>query len=194
MPPFHPRKYLSQTCTNNPKGIGIILRSRRHGSIRHEYLNNKNSKRIQTIIKEPSITQSAHESGRDKGSIQSWDLLVERRASKGKGGIPKKSPSKSHTSTHSGEGSNAAMYRWGWHIGNHGDQGWMYRFTVGFHHGIGSHVSKWVAGGERLQYGTQLPPIQACMDDMTTLTTTAPCIRRLLSKMSELEWSRMRVK
>ena len=45
-------------------------------------------------------------------------------------------------------------------------------------------ASKWVVGGERLQDGTRLPPIQGYMDDMTTLTTTAPCTRRLLTKLT----------
>ena len=40
-------------------------------------------------------------------------------------------------------------------------------------------ASKWVGRGEGLQDGTRLPPIQAYMDDMTTLTKTARSARRL---------------
>ena len=36
-------------------------------------------------------------------------------------------------------------------------------------------VIKRVSGGERLQERPRLPPIQHTMDDVTTLTTTAPC-------------------
>ena len=46
-------------------------------------------------------------------------------------------------------------------------------------------ASKWVVGGERLQGGTRLPPIPADMDDMTMLTTTAPCTRWLLAKLND---------
>ena len=54
-------------------------------------------------------------------------------------------------------------------------------------------ASKWVVGNERLQDGTQLPPIQAFMDNMTTLTTTAPCTRPLLAKLNDnLKWARMK--
>ena len=54
---------------------------------------------------------------------------------------------------------------------------------------------KWVVGGERLQDGTRLPPIQAYMDNMMTLTTTAPCTCRLLAKLNDnLKWARMKVK
>ena len=56
-------------------------------------------------------------------------------------------------------------------------------------------ASKWVVGGERLQGGLRLPPIRAYMDDMTTMTSTAPCTRRLLDKLnSNLQWARMKVK
>ncbi|XP_076879265.1 uncharacterized protein LOC143527830 [Brachyhypopomus gauderio] len=56
-------------------------------------------------------------------------------------------------------------------------------------------ASKWVVGGERLHDGTRLPPIRAYMDDMTTLTTTVPCTRRLLEKLGDnLRLARMKVK
>lgn len=56
-------------------------------------------------------------------------------------------------------------------------------------------ASKWVVGGERLHNGTRLPPIRAFMDDMTTLTTTVPCTRRLLEKLNDnLRLARMKVK
>ncbi len=43
-------------------------------------------------------------------------------------------------------------------------------------------ASKWVVGGERLQSGQRLPLIRAYMDDMTTLTSTIACTKRLLVK------------
>ena len=56
-------------------------------------------------------------------------------------------------------------------------------------------ASKWVVGGERLQDGFRLPPIRAYMDDLTTLTTTVPCTKRLLGKLQEnITWARMRFK
>ena len=56
-------------------------------------------------------------------------------------------------------------------------------------------ASKWVAGGKRLQDGTRLPPIQAYMDGMTTLTTTAPCTRQLLAKLNDgLKWAKLTLK
>uniref|UniRef100_A0A3B1K6T8 Reverse transcriptase domain-containing protein n=1 Tax=Astyanax mexicanus TaxID=7994 RepID=A0A3B1K6T8_ASTMX len=56
-------------------------------------------------------------------------------------------------------------------------------------------ASKWVVGGERLHDGTRLPPVRAFMDDMTTLTTTVPCTRRLLGKLNDnLRLARMKVK
>ena len=56
-------------------------------------------------------------------------------------------------------------------------------------------ASKWVVGGEKLQGGPRLPPIRAFMDDMTTMTSTAPCTSRLLDKLnSNLQWARMKVK
>lgn len=38
-------------------------------------------------------------------------------------------------------------------------------------------ASRWVVGGQQFKAGLRLPPIRACMDDMTTLTTTMPCTR-----------------
>ncbi|KAJ8346703.1 hypothetical protein SKAU_G00281040 [Synaphobranchus kaupii] len=54
-------------------------------------------------------------------------------------------------------------------------------------------ASKWVAGGQRLRQ--QLPPIRAYMDDITTLTTTVPCTKRLLTKLHQnITWARMKIK
>ena len=56
-------------------------------------------------------------------------------------------------------------------------------------------ASRWVVGGEQLTPGLRLPPIRAYMDDMTTLTSTIPCTRRLLRKLQEnIEWARMKCK
>ncbi|KAJ8414647.1 hypothetical protein AAFF_G00038490 [Aldrovandia affinis] len=56
-------------------------------------------------------------------------------------------------------------------------------------------ASKWVVGGERTKNGLRLPPIRAYMDDMTTLTTTAACTRRLLGKLQEnIKWARVKIK
>ncbi|KAJ8392683.1 hypothetical protein AAFF_G00073570 [Aldrovandia affinis] len=57
-------------------------------------------------------------------------------------------------------------------------------------------ASKWVVGGERTKNGLRLPPIRAYMDDMTTLTTTAACTRRLLQKQLQenIKWARMKIK
>ena len=41
-------------------------------------------------------------------------------------------------------------------------------------------ASKWVVGGERRQDGMHLTPIRTYMDDMTLVTTTVPCMRRIL--------------
>lgn len=46
-------------------------------------------------------------------------------------------------------------------------------------------ASRWVVGGARLLSGQKLPPIQAYMDDLTTLTTTGPCTKRLLEKLHQ---------
>ncbi|KAK0136753.1 Retrovirus-related Pol polyprotein from type-2 retrotransposable element R2DM [Merluccius polli] len=56
-------------------------------------------------------------------------------------------------------------------------------------------ASRWVVGGEQIRPGLRLPPIRAYMDDMTTLTSTIPCTRRLLRKLQEnIEWARMKFK
>ncbi len=56
-------------------------------------------------------------------------------------------------------------------------------------------ASRWVVGGERTKNGIRLPPIRAYMDDMTILTTTAGCTRRLLGKLQEnIKWARMKIK
>ena len=50
-------------------------------------------------------------------------------------------------------------------------------------------ASKWVVGGQRLQDGTQLPPIRAWMDDILL------CTHQLLTKLNDsLKWARMNVK
>lgn len=54
---------------------------------------------------------------------------------------------------------------------------------------------KWVVGGKRLQCGQRLPPIRAYMDDITTMTTTVPCTKRLLEKLhQDITWARMKIK
>lgn len=56
-------------------------------------------------------------------------------------------------------------------------------------------ASKWVVGGQRVDSGQRLPPLRAYMDDITTLTTTVPCTRRLLGKLEEnISWARMKIK
>ncbi len=56
-------------------------------------------------------------------------------------------------------------------------------------------ASKWVVGGKRLKTGVKLTPIRAFMDDITTLTTTVPCTRRLLEKLQEnISRARMKIK
>ncbi len=56
-------------------------------------------------------------------------------------------------------------------------------------------ASRWVVGGERLKSGLQLPPIRAYMDDMTTITTTNACTKRLLYKLQgNIRWARMEIK
>ncbi len=56
-------------------------------------------------------------------------------------------------------------------------------------------ASKWVVGGERLQSGQRLPPVHAYMDDMTTLTSTIACTKRLLVKLhANITWARMKLK
>ncbi|KAK7929282.1 hypothetical protein WMY93_005677 [Mugilogobius chulae] len=56
-------------------------------------------------------------------------------------------------------------------------------------------ASSWVVGGERLESGLRLPPIRAYMDDMTTITNTKPCTKRLLDKLqSNIKWAGMKIK
>ncbi len=56
-------------------------------------------------------------------------------------------------------------------------------------------ASRWVVGGPKLKSGLRLPPIRAYMDDMTILTTTKACARRLLNKLQEnIQWARMEIK
>ncbi|KAJ8016900.1 hypothetical protein DPEC_G00012150 [Dallia pectoralis] len=56
-------------------------------------------------------------------------------------------------------------------------------------------ASRWVVGGQKLKAGLRLPPIRAYMDDMTILTTTKVCARRLLNKLQEnIQWARMEIK
>ncbi|KAK7912981.1 hypothetical protein WMY93_013192 [Mugilogobius chulae] len=56
-------------------------------------------------------------------------------------------------------------------------------------------ASSWVVGGERLKSGLRLPPIRAYMDDMTTITNTKPCTKRLLDKLqSNIKWAGMKIK
>lgn len=43
--------------------------------------------------------------------------------------------------------------------------------------------------------GLRLPPLRAYMDNITILTTTVPCTRRLLGKLEEnISWARMKIK
>ena len=52
-------------------------------------------------------------------------------------------------------------------------------------------ASNWLVAGELQRSGFRLIPISNFMDDMTTLTTTAPCTRRLLRKLQEnITWAR----
>ncbi|XP_039679282.1 uncharacterized protein LOC120573558 [Perca fluviatilis] len=56
-------------------------------------------------------------------------------------------------------------------------------------------ASRWVVGGERLKSGLRLPPIRVYMDDMTTITTTNACTKRLLYKLQgNIRWARMEIK
>uniref|UniRef100_A0A3B3B355 Reverse transcriptase domain-containing protein n=1 Tax=Oryzias melastigma TaxID=30732 RepID=A0A3B3B355_ORYME len=56
-------------------------------------------------------------------------------------------------------------------------------------------ASRWVVGGEKINSDLRLPPIRAYMDDMTLITTTKPCTRRLLQKLQEnIQWARMEFK
>ncbi|KAL7871504.1 hypothetical protein SRHO_G00064870 [Serrasalmus rhombeus] len=56
-------------------------------------------------------------------------------------------------------------------------------------------ASAWVVGGERVDGGLRLPPIRTYMDDMTTITSTKPCTKRLLEKLqSNISWAGMKIK
>ena len=56
-------------------------------------------------------------------------------------------------------------------------------------------ASKWVVGGERRQDGVRLTPIRAYMDDMTLITTTVPCMKRILERLNKnLKWASMKIK
>jgi len=51
-------------------------------------------------------------------------------------------------------------------------------------------ASKWVVGGERCQDGMHLTPIRAYKDDMTLVTTTVPCMKRILERLNKnLKWA-----
>ena len=55
--------------------------------------------------------------------------------------------------------------------------------------------SKWVVGGERREDGLRLTPIRAYMDDMTLMTTTVPCMKRILERLNKnLKWAGMKIK
>lgn len=55
-------------------------------------------------------------------------------------------------------------------------------------------ASKWVVGSQRLGSSLRLPPLRGYMGDMTTLTTTVPCTRRLLRKLEKnISWARMKI-
>lgn len=55
-------------------------------------------------------------------------------------------------------------------------------------------ASRWVVGGEHLKSGLRLSPIRAYMDDMTTITTTNACTKRLLYKLQgNIRWARMEI-
>ena len=56
-------------------------------------------------------------------------------------------------------------------------------------------ASKWVIGGERRQDGMRLTPIRSYMDVMTLLTTTVPCMKRILERLNKnLKWAGMKIK
>jgi len=45
-------------------------------------------------------------------------------------------------------------------------------------------ASKWVVSGERRQDGMHLTPVRAYMDDMTLVTATVSCMRRILERLN----------
>ena len=46
-------------------------------------------------------------------------------------------------------------------------------------------ASKWVVGGDRRQGGMCLTPIRAHRDDMTLVTTTVPCMKRIFERLKK---------
>ena len=46
-------------------------------------------------------------------------------------------------------------------------------------------ASKWLVGGERRQDGMRLTPIRTYMDDMTLVTRTVPCMKRILERLNK---------
>jgi len=56
-------------------------------------------------------------------------------------------------------------------------------------------ASKLVVGGEKCQDGMHLTPIRAYMDDMTLVTATVSCMKRILERLNEnLKWAGMKIK
>ena len=56
-------------------------------------------------------------------------------------------------------------------------------------------ASKWVVGGKRRQDGMRPTPIRAYMDDVMLVTTTVPCMRRILERLNKnLKWAGMKIK
>lgn len=54
---------------------------------------------------------------------------------------------------------------------------------------------KQMARGFRSQSGQQLPALQSCIDDVTTLLQTSACTARLLKRLEELlSWAKVRIK
>lgn len=54
-------------------------------------------------------------------------------------------------------------------------------------------ASKWLLGIKQLKSGVTLTQIRAVMDDITTLTTALPCIRRLSEKLLEnISWAKIK--
>lgn len=60
---------------------------------------------------------------------------------------------------------------------------------------IGGSKVTWVVGSKRTKRGLRHLPIRAYRDDMTIITTTKPCTRRLQQKLQEnIHWARMEFK
>ena len=56
-------------------------------------------------------------------------------------------------------------------------------------------ASKLVVGGEKCQDGMHLTPIRAYMDDMTLVTRTVPCMKRILERLDKnLKCAGMKIK